>query len=177
MNPSAVFSERCARRIIIGCCRLLFLSVLVLPLPAAAAELETVSTAPQVGDCVMFREGGVGLIFRTPTYWLKGTIAALSPERRLAGRCPVIGKPVSAYGREDWVRVAAAMPCVEHDSDMRDVDVLRIRVAVEEWETPWSKQHGSAGWLFRGQFLDQVLKKGGIIDMDATWLERCEAQS
>ncbi len=160
-----------------GSCRLIFLSMLALALPVTAAELLPVSSGPQVGDCVMFREGGVGLLFRTPTYWLKGTIAALSPGRRMAGRCPVIGKQVSAYGREDWVRVAAAMPCVENDSEVRDVDVLRVSVAVEEWETSWSNPHGTAGWLFRGQFLDQSLKKGGLIDMDATWLERCEARS
>lgn len=160
-----------------GCCRSLFLGLLALALPASAAESLTVSSGPQVGDCVMFREGGVGFLFRTPTYWLKGTIAELSPGRRMAGRCPVIGKRVSAYDRNDWVRVAAAMPCVEKDSDVREVDVLRIRVAVEEWETPWSNPHGTAGWLFRGQFLDQSLTKGGLIDMDASWLERCEAGS
>jgi hypothetical protein len=156
---------------------LFFLCALVMAFSASADELTSApsaSSGPKLGDCVMFREGGVGLVLKTPTYWLKGSIADMGHERRLAGRCPDIGKQVSAYSREDWVRVAAATPCVENDADVREVDVLRIRVAVEEWETPWSNQHGTAGWLFRGYFLDQALKKGGLIDMDAKWLERCE---
>lgn len=57
---------------------------------------------------------------------------------------------------------------------MREVDVLRIGLMIDEWETPWSHQHGSTGWLFRGYFLDTPLKKGEVIDLDASWLERCE---
>lgn len=122
----------------------------------------------------MFREGGVGLVFKSPTFWLKGSVAGFSRERRLAGRCPKIGKPVQSYTRDDWVRVASSSPCVHRDADVREVTVLRIRVAVEEWETPWSNMHGTAGWLFRGQFLDKPLIKGEQIDVDASWLERCE---
>ena len=143
---------------------------------AVAGESQPVRTLPQVGDCVIFREGGGGYVLKAPTYWLKGSIAGLSEERRLAGRCPQIGKPVVAYSREDWVRVAAAMPCVENEADVREVPVLRVRVAVEAWETPWSSQHGTAGWLFRGQFLDTPLRRGEVIDMDASWLERCETE-
>ncbi len=128
---------------------------------------------PKPGDCVLFREGGVGLLLKTPTYWLKGSIAGISNEFRLAGRCPHIGKPESAYSRDDWVRVAAAMPCVESGADGREVAVVRISVAVEEWETPWSNLHGTVGWLFRGHFLDKPLKKGELIEMDANWLENC----
>ena len=128
---------------------------------------------PQVGDCAIFREGGSGRVLKAPTYWLKGTVGAVYAERRLAGRCPRIGKPLAAYTRDDWVRIAASTPCVERDADVREVDVLRIRFVVDEWETPWSFQHGSTGWLFRGYFLDRALKKGEIIDMDASWLERC----
>ena len=132
-----------------------------------------VSAEPRVGDCVLFREGGAGLLFRTPTYWLRGSIAGISSERRLAGRCPEIGKPESAYTHNDWVRVASAMPCVQGDAEVREVPVVRISVAVEAWETPWSNLHGTAGWLFRGYFLDKPLKKGDLIDMDASWLEYC----
>lgn len=159
---------------------LFFQCALVMAFSASADEVPSAlstSAGPKAGDCVMFREGGLGLVFKTPTYWLKGSIADLGHERRLAARCPKIGKQVSAYTREDWVRIAAATPCVENDADVGEVTVLRIRVAVEEWETPWSNQHGTAGWLFRGYFLDQALKKGGLIDMDATWLERCEPRS
>ncbi len=87
-------------------------------------------------------------------------------------RCALIGKPLQASTRDVWVRVAAATPCVESDAEVREVAVMRITVAVEEWETPWSNQHGTVGWLFRGHFLDKTLKKGELIDMDAAWLER-----
>jgi len=150
-----------------------FTAALALALSAGAGEP---APSPQVGDCAIFREGGGGLILKAPTYWLQGTIAAISRERRVAGRCPQIGKALAAYTREDWARVAAATPCVEHDAEVREVDVLRIRLRVDDWETPWSHQHGSTGWLFRGHFLDQPLNKGEVIDMDASWLARCAAQ-
>ena len=134
---------------------------------AAAVE------GPQPGDCAIFREGGSGRIFKTPTYWIKGTIATISTERRVAERCPQIGRPLSAYTRDDWLRVARSTPCVHSDAEVRAVDVLHIGFRVDDWETPWSYQHGSTGWLFRGHFLDQVLEKGEILDMDAGWLERC----
>ena len=152
------------------CCALFACSL------AAAGDSLPEVTQPQVGDCVIFREGGGGYVLKAPTYWLKGSIAGLSEERRLAGRCPQIGKPVVAYSREDWVRVAAAIPCVVNDADVREVPVLRVRVTAEAWETPWSNQHGTAGWLFRGQFLNTPLRQGRIIDMDASWLERCKAE-
>ena len=160
---------------------LIGLGSLVLANLVFAGDVSTdVSTTPprlQQGDCVMFREGGAGLVLRAPTYWLKGVVDRVSAERRLAGQCPVIGKSISAYTRNDWVRVAASMPCVDNEADVREVDVMRVRMVVEEWETPWSNQHGTAGWLFRGQFLDIPLVKGVLIDMDATWLERCEPRS
>ncbi len=139
----------------------------------ALALVGQVAAEPKPGDCVLFREVGAGLLLKTPTYWLKGSIAGISNELRLAGRCPQIGKPESAYSRDDWVRIVAAMPCVESDAEVREVPVVRISVAVEEWETPWSNLHGTAGWLFRGHFLDKPLKKGELIEMDASWLENC----
>ena len=130
----------------------------------------------QAGDCVVFREGGAGLILKTPTYWVKGRISAVSRERKLTGRCPLIAKPVQAYSHDDWVLVVSAAPCVDDESDRREVPVVRVQVAVDAWETPWSYQHGTVGWLFRGQFLDKPLKKDGLIEMDPAWLDRCESQ-
>ncbi len=139
----------------------------------AADPGSTPASSLNLGDCVIFREGGVGLILKSPTYWLRGSIAAMTQESRVAGRCPDLGKPQSSYTHQDWVRIAAAIPCVESDADVRAVSVTRIRMTVEDWETPWSYQHGTAAWLFRGQFLDRQLKKGEAIDMDASWLARC----
>lgn len=156
---------------------LLFVSALLLTGAAVASEalpLAVGQTGPQVGDCAIFREGGGGRIFKAPTYWLKGTIDGVARERRLAGRCPQIARPLAAYTRDDWLRVAAATPCVQTDAEVQEVNVLRIKISVNDWETPWSHQHGATGWLFRGYFLDTPLKKGQIIDMDASWLEHCE---
>jgi hypothetical protein len=128
----------------------------------------------RLGECVMFREGGTGYLLTTPTYWVKGRVAGIESKRRWADRCPVIGKPVSAYSRSDWATVVEAIPCVASDSEVGEVSVLRVQLVVDDWETPWSKQHGAAGWLFRGMFVDKPLKKGVSIDMDAAWLERCD---
>ncbi len=157
---------------------------------APAASTSAAAARPQPGDCVIFREGGAGRILKAPTYWLQGSIAAVYRQRRPLDRCPRIGKPASAYTATDRARLAAAMPCVEQaavtadetasgsaaKSLPGDVEVTRVQVRVAEWETPWSHQHGTTGWLFRGQFLDQPLQKGGLIDMDAAWLERCAAE-
>jgi hypothetical protein len=143
---------------------------------AAAGTLPTGATVPQVGDCVMFREGGGGLILKSPTYWLRGSVAGVLQESRTAGRCPDLGKAQSSYTHHDWVRHAAALPCVDDDA-VRVVDVTRVQVAVEDWETPWSNRHGTARWLFRGQFLDQRLRKGESIDIDANWLEPCQSDN
>jgi len=153
---------------------LIVLSCQLLANSVAANDDSTKPLNVWPGDCVMFQEGGAGLVIRTPIYWLKGTVVSVSAERRRAERCPEVGKSVSAYTHGDWIRVAAAMPCVSPSAEERDVDVTRLRMAVDAWETPWSNQHGTAGWLFRGKFLDNVLKIGKEIDMDATWLKRCE---
>lgn len=171
-SPIRCPNTRCVKRLLLS-------GALALAIAASADELTAPAAAPsdlRVGDCVTFREGGDGLIFRTPTYWLKGSVAGIYKEQRLAGRCPIIGRPRSAYTRDDWVRLAASSPCVNTDAEVREVSVLRISMVVEDWETPWSNLHGTAGWLFRGQFLDKPLIRGALIDMDSSWLERCEAR-
>ncbi|MEI7613109.1 MAG: hypothetical protein WCK63_09380 [Betaproteobacteria bacterium] len=127
------------------------------------------------GECVIFREGGGGYVLTTPTFWLKGRVAGIETQRRWAGRCPVIGKAPAAYSRSDWATVVEALSCVASDSEVGEVSVVRVQVVVESWDTPWSNQHGAAGWLFRGMFVDKPLKKGDSIDMDAAWLERCDS--
>lgn len=153
-------------------CKVLPLAAFWLAAQAVAGEVSP--AMPLVGDCAIFRESGGGRVVKAPTYWLRGSIAAISVERRLAGRCPRIGKPQAAYQRDDWVRIAASTPCVQTDAEIREVDVVRIHLKVDEWETPWSFSHGTTGWLFRGYFLDKALQKGIVLDMDSSWLERCE---
>ncbi|TMQ74555.1 hypothetical protein [Candidatus Accumulibacter phosphatis] len=149
----------------------------LLVVPARADHAVGAASGLQIGDCVIFREGGAGWLLKTPTYWFKGLVVDLSRERRIANLCPHIGKQASAYTQADQLRLAAAMPCVDKESEVQEVPVLRLRVAVEAWETPWSPQHGGIGWLYRGQFLDQKLYKGGVLDIDATWLAPCETDT
>ena len=145
--------------------------------PARADHAVGAASGLQIGDCVIFREGGAGWLLKAPTYWFKGLIVDLSSERRIANLCPHIGKQASAYTQADQLRLAAAMPCVDKESEVQEVPVLRLRVAVEAWETPWSPQHGGIGWLYRGQFLGQKLYKGGVLDIDANWLAPCETNT
>jgi len=152
--------------------------LLAIALPAAAAPAAgSARPIPQPGDCVILREGGSGWLLKAPTYWLRGTIDRLVRGRRMAALCPQIGKPMAAFTRADHARMAAAVPCVTSAADVGEIEVLRVHVRVDSWETPWSHQNMAPGWLFRGQFLDQTLHKGLVIDMDASWLEFCEAES
>lgn len=136
--------------------------------PAAAA-------APQPGDCAIFREGGGGYLLKAPTWWLRGTIVEARRETRHAARCPVFAKPPAAFSPADWARHAAALPCVGATDAEREVEVERVVLRVDAWETPWTRAHGASGWLFRGQFLETSLAAGVLIDMDASWLHACTA--
>ena len=129
----------------------------------------------QTGDCVVFREGGEGRLFKTPTYWLKGLVLAVLTERRQIRVCPQFAKPQSGYTREEWVQLAQAMPCVNREAGVHEADVSRAQIVVDSWETPWSVQHGATGLLFRGSFMNQPLAKGVVVDIDTAWLEHCEA--
>ena len=156
------------------------LSACMLALPSLALEVgQSLPNAllPAVGECVVFREGGAGVVLKAPSYWMQGKLVALSHHKKILERCPQIGKLPQAYTREDWLRVAEASPCAENTEGVREVMLVRLTVAVEEWDTPWSKQHGAAGWLYRGNFLNTRLEKGVLIEMDSSWVERCQAPS
>ena len=170
-GPWAVSAALCGRLLAASC---VFAWSTPLGLAAEGAG-RPVPIWPQVGDCVQFREGGNGRLLKSPTYWVRGAVADLTHERRLAGVCPIRGKMPESYSRADWLAVASSMPCVVKPEDVREVGVVRVSVLVDAWETPWSNAHGSAGWLFRGLFLDQPLSRGGLIDMDLSWLERCDS--
>ena len=102
-----------------------------------------------VGDCAVYREGGEGRLLKAPVYWLKGTVAALSVERRQTDLCPRFTKSAMALTREEKWTMARAFPCADRESDIRFVDVRRVRLVADAWETPWSSQHGTEG-LWRG---------------------------
>lgn len=156
-------------------CTLLIAVAFALPFSASAAD-RSVSGGLMAGACALFREGGAGFLLTTPTYWLRGTIMEIRRERRPTAVCPAIKRALGDYTREDHRRIAAATPCVSDPARVREVDVVKIRLAVDAWETPWTYQHGTPGWLFRGHFLDTELRQGAIIEMDASWLEGCDSR-
>jgi len=128
---------------------------------------------PQPGDCALYREGGAGYILTTPTYFVRGTIVEVLRRPHRMGLCPDPRKPRERYTRADWKALADAYPCVSREELAKDVEAIRIRLRVDEWDTPWSSQHGHNGWLYRGHFLETELKSGVVLDIDGTLLERC----
>lgn len=158
---------------------LLLVGCAVLISPAAAQPLPTggaqeVPRAPQPGDCLRFREGGSGRLFKSPTWWLRGTVVEVRSEPRRLELCPRFDKPRQAFSVEDWTLLASALPCAGSAAALgREVEVTRVSLRVDAWETPWTRPHGESGWLFRGQFLDQPLRVGALLDLDAGWLESC----
>ena len=152
---------------------LVFVLCFFILLPLRAEEVRM----PVPGDCAMFREGGVGYILKTPTYWLRGSVAEVYSRPHQMALCPQLGKSRERYSRSDWKKVAEAYPCVTDPAKVREVEAIRIKLRVEAWDTPWSLQHGHNGMLFRGHYLDTELKEGVILDIDGTVLERCEVSS
>ena len=152
------------------CCRWQWLLWMPVWAPAGFAE-EAVLRA---GDCAIYREGGVGRLFKSPTYWMRGDIIEIQNERHEAKLCPPMNKPFSAYSDTDWAELASSLPCVRDAARAGEVDVLRARLRVSSWDTPWSVHHGQTGWLFRGRFLGQPLERNGIIVLDVRWLDRCD---
>lgn len=145
---------------------------------AAAQDAEVQPPrALQNGDCVEYREEGAGLILKTPSYWVRGRVVESYRSRHTIGLCPDADKPRSRYGREEWKRFAAAYPCAWSQSAPpeggSEITVLRVRFAVTAWETPWTRDHGQNGWLYRGHFLDTALKEGVVLDVDASLLGYC----
>ncbi len=137
---------------------------------AVGSERETLF---RTGDCVVLREGGHGRVLLTPTYWMRGTVVAVMHRRHRAGVCTHFAKQAERLTLGDWQQIVEESPCVMQGEGVREVDVERVTVAVEAWETPWSKQHGQSGRLFRGRYLEQELVKGARLDIDALWLQSC----
>lgn len=129
---------------------------------------------PEPGECALFREGGGGYILTAPTYYVRGTITEVYRRPHRMDLCPNPGKSRMNYTREDWQRFADAFPCVNDPALARDVDAVRVRFRVEDWDTPWAVQHGRNGMLMKGRFLDTELQEGVELDIDGTLLLRCE---
>lgn len=148
---------------------LLLALILVTPTLSAAEP-----RMPSPGDCVVLREGGNGYILKEPAYYVKGTILELYRRPHRMTVCPTADKPRERFTRSDWQRYADAFPCVGVPELAKDVEAIRIRFRVDEWETPWAVNHGRSGMLFRGHFLNTELGAGVELDIDGALLQRCD---
>ena len=138
---------------------------------AVASEQDS-PVAWRVGDCALFREGGVGRVLRSPTYWLRGVVVGVEERQHVAEVCPQPAR-AGAPSRTDWQRLADAAPCVWREEERRTVSVTRVTLSVESWETPWNSAHGQSGMLYQGHYLDLRLESGQRIEFGAQWLQRC----
>ena len=128
----------------------------------------------QAGKCVVYEEGGSGWIMTDPVYYLKGAVVSTRVEARHLARCPEVpGKNIEQYSRAEFNRHARAFPCVAADVAERDEQIGVVTLRVDSWETPHAARAANAGRLFRGMFIDQPLKKGMEVELEADLLGIC----
>jgi len=144
------------------------------PRPSARLLLEHPDAfAP--GRCLRYEEGGAGWILTEPVYYLQGAVLAAEVRARTPPVCPAApGKQPGQYTREEYVRLAAAQPCAAPGSPARDERIGIVRLRAAEWETPHARRAENAGRLYRGMFLDQPLREGAEIELEADLLGPCD---
>jgi hypothetical protein len=128
----------------------------------------------QVGNCVVYREGGSGWVITEPVYYLKGRVLAAEVRTRHLGKCPLVpGKNMEQYSRVEFNSHALAYPCVSADVPERDEQIGFVRLSVTSWETPHAARAANAGRLYRGMFVDKKLEKDMEIELEADLLGVC----
>lgn len=129
----------------------------------------------RTGQCVRYEEGGSGWVMTEPVFYLKGEVLSATVQTRHLAKCPLVaGKNLEQYSREEFNRQALAYPCVAADVPERDEQIGMVRIRVNDWETPYVRKAENAGRLYRGMFIDQKLKKGMEIELEADLLGVCE---
>lgn len=159
----------------------LVLGLLVLPAVADEAVLRPSAGLlfkyPELlnrGTCVVYREGGAGWIMVEPLYYLKGEVVAADINLRRLKQCPAVpGKTIEQYSRAEYVEYVRATPCLAPGEAPRDEQVGSVRVRVDAWETPHQRKAENTGRLYRGMFLDQPLRRGLEIELEADLLGPC----
>lgn len=127
------------------------------------------------GQCVRYEEGGNGWVMTDPVFFLKGEVLSAEVRTRHLGKCPVFpGKTLERYSRDEFNRHTKAFPCVAEGVAERDEQSGIVRIRVVDWETPHGKKAENAGRLYRGMFVDEKLKKGMEIELEADLLSVCE---
>lgn len=144
------------------------------PLRPSARLLLGQTDLRQAGRCVVYQEGGSGLVMTEPVYYLRGEVLAAAVEVRHLGVCPLVpGKSFAQYNRAEFNRQALAYPCVSPGVPERDEQIGVVRLRLTDWETPHSKKAENAGRLYRGKFLDRTLEKNMEIELEADLLGFC----
>lgn len=129
----------------------------------------------RAGSCVLYREGGEGWGAVEPRFYLRGEVVAAQVQTRRLAACPVVaGKTLDRYSRAEFVAHARAFPCLAPEVPARDEQIGVVRLRVRDWETPHARRAENAGRLYRGQFLDQPLKVGLEVELEADLLGACE---
>ncbi len=164
--------------------RLLLLVLAVLATPVLASEPVLRPSARllfkypellQSGHCVRYEEGGAGWVATDPLFYLKGTVLAAEVRSRRLLTCPEVpGKEPAQYSREEFVRLAQALPCVAAGVPERDEQIGVVRLRVNDWETPHARRAENTGRLYRGMFIDRPLERGMEIELEADLLTICQ---
>jgi hypothetical protein len=145
--------------------------------PAQRPSARLVLAGPealQPGRCVVYREGGDGLLITEPSYYVQGRVVAATVQARPLAACPEVpGKGVEQYSRAEFTRLLHAQPCLAGDTSGREALVGVVALRVDEWDTPHARRAANAGRLYRGMFIDRELQKGMEIELEADLLGAC----
>jgi len=165
--------------------RIFLAALMLVALPAVAEEVPQLRPSAHLlfkspemlkpGQCVAYEEGGAGWVVTDPVFYLRGQVVSTDIRTRHLGKCPQVpGKTLEQYSRDEFNRHALAYPCVSEKVPERDEQIGFVRVRVTDWETPYARRARNAGRLYRGMFIDQTLKKGMEIELEADLLGTCK---
>lgn len=129
----------------------------------------------QPGTCVRYQEGRGGFLGSASPYWLEGVVTVANAGRRQLQRCQAgLANGSEPVSRAEFLRQDAATPCLlgEPQEGMA-TELVLVRIEVRRWESPWDKQSGTKGRLFRGYYRDQPLQEGMPLELEAVQLHPC----
>ncbi len=145
------------------------------PLRPSARLLKAQAQNFQVDRCVIYRENGGGNGTSDSDYFIKGKVVAAALETRILPACPEVqGRGVEQYTRAEFNRLALAYPCLNGEPANIEAQLGVVRLRVDAWDTPHARRSANAGRLYRGMYIDQPLKQGMEIELEADLLGRCE---
>jgi hypothetical protein len=124
------------------------------------------------GQCVRYPEEGEA---GSADFWLEGEVLAVRYEEAGLGLCPLDWQrpPVD---RHEFLAREARMPCLRAATPSPyTIARPRVRLKVLRWETSWNKASARFARLYRGAYLDQPLRAGMELEIDAALLVPCRA--